>query len=94
LSITTHCATDPQDAEPHHLCSDAVTAGGAAADQGWRTPHQGWFPGTAYDQVAEVFTHPDSPRRLVVPGDPGAGKSMLVLHLTAELLRLRVVGAS
>ena len=29
----------------------------------------------AYEQVADVFTAPASPRRLVVLGDPGAGKS-------------------
>ncbi|MFI7541552.1 NACHT domain-containing protein [Actinoplanes sp. NPDC049599] len=42
-----------------------------------------------YDRVAEVFDHPDSPRRLVVLGEPGAGKSMLVLRLTLELLQRR-----
>jgi hypothetical protein len=42
-----------------------------------------------YDRVAEVFDHPDSPRRLVVLGEPGAGKSMLVLRLTLQLLQRR-----
>lgn len=42
-----------------------------------------------YDRVADIFTHSDTPDRLVVLGDPGAGKSMLVLALTVELLRLR-----
>lgn len=42
-----------------------------------------------YDRVAEVFDHPDSPRRLVVLGEPGAGKSMLVLRLTLQLLERR-----
>lgn len=43
----------------------------------------------SYDRVADVFAHPDSPRRLVVVGEPGAGKSMLVLHLTLQLLARR-----
>jgi hypothetical protein len=53
-------------------------------------PNAGAIPldGT-YDRIADVFGHPDSPRRLVVVGEPGAGKSMLVLHLTLELLRRR-----
>jgi hypothetical protein len=42
-----------------------------------------------YDRVADVFDHPDSPRRLVVLGEPGAGKSMLVLRLTLQLLQRR-----
>ncbi|WP_433731795.1 NACHT domain-containing protein [Actinoplanes sp. CA-051413] len=42
-----------------------------------------------YDRIADVFDHPDSPRRLVVLGEPGAGKSMLVLHLTLQLLHRR-----
>ncbi|GAA3342499.1 hypothetical protein GCM10020358_37670 [Amorphoplanes nipponensis] len=42
-----------------------------------------------YDRVADVFDHPDSPGRLVVLGEPGAGKSMLVLRLTLQLLQRR-----
>ena len=38
------------------------------------------------DQIAAVFTAPESPRRLVVLGAPGAGKSVLVLRLTVDLL--------
>ena len=41
-----------------------------------------------YDHVTAVFTASGSPRRLVVLGEPGAGKSMLVLRLTLELLEL------
>jgi len=39
-----------------------------------------------FDRIATVFTGPRSPRRLVVIGEPGAGKSMLVLRLTVDLL--------
>lgn len=41
-----------------------------------------------FEQIAAVFTHPQSPRRLVVLGEPGAGKSMLVLRLALDLLTL------
>jgi nucleoside phosphorylase len=42
-----------------------------------------------YDAVADVFTAPGSPRRLVVIGEPGAGKSMLALRLVLDLLNRR-----
>ena len=45
-----------------------------------------------YDQVAGLLDRGDVPRRLVVLGDPGAGKSMLVLHLTLEVLGRRAAG--
>jgi len=45
----------------------------------------------SYEQIADVFTHPDSPRRLVVLGEPGAGKTVLALRLTLDLLRQRAV---
>jgi predicted NACHT family NTPase len=38
-----------------------------------------------------VFTQRDSPRRLVVLGEPGAGKSMLLLRLTLDMLARRHV---
>jgi len=40
----------------------------------------------SFEQIAAVFTGPQTPRRLVVLGEPGAGKSMLVLRLTVDLL--------
>ncbi|WP_203897936.1 NACHT domain-containing protein [Virgisporangium aliadipatigenens] len=47
----------------------------------------------SYDTIADLFAGADAPRRLVVLGEPGAGKSMLVLHLTVELLRRRTPDA-
>ena len=47
----------------------------------------------SYEQVAELFGRPETPRRLVVLGEPGAGKSMLLLNLTLQLLDRRVDGA-
>ncbi|MEU0561517.1 hypothetical protein [Dactylosporangium sp. NPDC006015] len=43
----------------------------------------------SYDDVADVFMREGAPQRLVVLGEPGAGKSMLVLHLTLQMLRRR-----
>lgn len=43
----------------------------------------------SYEQVAQLFARPDMPRRLVVLGEPGAGKSMLLLQLTLQLLERR-----
>lgn len=40
-----------------------------------------------YDKFAEIFTKPDSPRRFVVLGSPGAGKSLLALKLGLDLLK-------
>ena len=40
----------------------------------------------SFDMIAAVFTAEQSPRRLVVLGEPGAGKSVLVLRLTVDLL--------
>ncbi|MEU4236092.1 NACHT domain-containing protein [Actinoplanes sp. NPDC026619] len=42
-----------------------------------------------YGEIADLLERDDVPRRLVVLGDPGTGKSMLVLHLTLELLQRR-----
>ncbi len=42
-----------------------------------------------YAQIADVFTGNDSARRLVILGAPGAGKSMLALRLTIDLLHRR-----
>ncbi|WP_210783140.1 NACHT domain-containing NTPase [Micromonospora sp. H61] len=44
----------------------------------------------AHDQLAEVLTKPGSLRRLVVVGEPGAGKSILMLQLALQLLKRRV----
>ena len=44
----------------------------------------------SYYEIADKFTMPGSPRRLVVLGEPGAGKSMLVLQLALDLLRQRL----
>ncbi|WP_250038079.1 NACHT domain-containing protein [Paractinoplanes maris] len=45
-----------------------------------------------YGQIADAFTHPESPGRLVILGEPGAGKSMLALRLTLDLLARRTAG--
>ncbi|WIN00622.1 NACHT domain-containing protein [Actinoplanes oblitus] len=42
-----------------------------------------------YAGIADLFTVPGGPRRLVVLGEPGAGKSMLVVHLALQLLARR-----
>ncbi|KAA2261580.1 NACHT domain-containing protein [Solihabitans fulvus] len=46
-------------------------------------------PGGAFDDVVGLLTGGDSPRRLVVLGGVGAGKSALVLRLALALLRVR-----
>lgn len=43
----------------------------------------------SYAKIADVFIKSASPPRLVILGDPGAGKSMLVLQLTLDLLSRR-----
>lgn len=40
-----------------------------------------------FDQIAEVFGQPGMPKRLVVLGEPGRGKSMIVQWLMLQLLR-------
>ncbi|MEV0900805.1 hypothetical protein [Actinoplanes sp. NPDC049802] len=42
-----------------------------------------------YAVIGDLFTAPDGPKRLIVLGEPGAGKSMLVLNLALQLLARR-----
>src|SRR5205085_7394661 len=42
-----------------------------------------------YVEVADVFARLDAPRRLVLIGEPGAGKSTLVMRLVLDLLDRR-----
>lgn len=42
-----------------------------------------------YAGIGDLFTAPDAPKRLIVLGEPGAGKSMLVLNLALQLLARR-----
>lgn len=42
-----------------------------------------------YGRMAGLFDGPEAPKRLVVLGAPGAGKSMLVLNLALQLLSRR-----
>ncbi|GAA4607670.1 hypothetical protein BJY16_006449 [Actinoplanes octamycinicus] len=42
-----------------------------------------------YAEIGALFTTPGGPRRLVVLGEPGAGKSMLVLNLALQVLARR-----
>jgi hypothetical protein len=42
-----------------------------------------------FTEIADVFRSDGSPRRLVVLGEVGAGKSALVMRLTLDLLRTR-----
>ena len=42
-----------------------------------------------YEHIATVLERDDVPRRLVVLGEPGAGKSMLAVHLTLQVLARR-----
>ncbi|KUL28015.1 NACHT domain-containing protein [Actinoplanes awajinensis] len=43
----------------------------------------------AYAEIGDLFTTADGPKRLVVLGEPGAGKSMLVLNLAVQMLARR-----
>jgi hypothetical protein len=45
-----------------------------------------------YARVTAVFDREDVPRRLVLLGEPGAGKSLLVIHLTVQMLARRRPG--
>ncbi|MFI6074442.1 hypothetical protein ACIA5C_23065 [Actinoplanes sp. NPDC051343] len=45
-----------------------------------------------YAGIAGVFDRADVPKRLIVLGEPGAGKSMLAIHLTLQLLERRPPG--
>jgi len=65
--------------------ADPVMAGWPAIHgrrDGTRVPLEGTF-----DELADVLNGPDSPGRLVVLGEPGTGKSTLVLRLTLDLLK-------
>ncbi|MEV0430302.1 NACHT domain-containing protein [Micromonospora sp. NPDC050495] len=72
----------------------AVTARSRAVMVSWPSIHGA--PGTGavpldgtFPDVAEVFLRDGSPRRLAVIGEPGTGKSTLVLRLTLDLLARR-----
>ncbi|MFC4066651.1 hypothetical protein [Actinoplanes subglobosus] len=75
----------------------AVNAGTSAVMASWasilRTAGAGPVDvGGDYARVADVFVRGDVPRRLVMLGEPGAGKSLLAIHLTVQLLTRRVPG--
>jgi len=55
-----------------------------------RTPGAGPVDiGGDYEDIATVLDRDDVPKRLVVLGEPGAGKSMLAIHLTLQLVARR-----
>lgn len=75
----------------------AVNAGTSAVMASWasilRTAGAGPVDvGGDYSRVADVFGRGDVPRRLVMLGEPGAGKSLLAIHLTVQMLARRVPG--
>ncbi|GID33465.1 hypothetical protein C8E87_8105 [Paractinoplanes brasiliensis] len=76
----------------------AVTAGSSAVMAGWASVLQKAGAGPVdvqgdYARVAAVFDRDDVPRRLVMLGEPGAGKSLLAVHLTVQMLARRRPGA-
>jgi hypothetical protein len=71
--------------------AEAVMAGWAAI-RGVASDHRPLPMAGQFTGIADVFTAPEAPRRLVVLGRGGAGKSMLARRLVLDLLERRQPG--
>ncbi|WP_344323904.1 NACHT domain-containing protein [Streptomyces macrosporus] len=86
-------AADPDLVEPWELLTDLARAwpGGPPSDPArWPTDADGLAGGDA--QIGQVFSERVPTRRLVVLGEPGAGKSVLLIHLLQDLIARRPAG--
>jgi len=86
-------AADPDLVEPWELLTGLARAwpGGPPGDPArWPTNADGLAGGDA--QIGEVFSERVPTRRLVVLGEPGAGKSVLLIHLLQDLIARRPAG--
>ncbi|WP_344629681.1 NACHT domain-containing protein [Streptomyces glaucosporus] len=86
-------AADPDLVESWELLTDLARAwpGGPPGDPArWPASANGLAGGDA--QIGEVFSERVPTRRLVVLGEPGAGKSVLLIHLLQDLIARRPAG--
>jgi len=83
-------AADDDLAEPWPLLTDLARAwpGGPPGDPARWPQHAAGLAGQDA-QISEVFTNRVPTRRLVVLGEPGAGKSVLLIRLLQDLLERR-----
>ncbi|MFF3456332.1 NACHT domain-containing protein [Streptomyces sp. NPDC002730] len=86
-------AADPELVEPWELLADVVRSWPGGQPEGsarWPADPAGLAGSDG--QLGEVFAQRVPTRRLVVLGDPGSGKTMLLIRLLQELVEKRLKG--